>query len=267
MSRLLVLLLLSSLLGWTSSKSNSTTTTNSGAKTYAPPAPLPTGESSSGTTSKIDGLTWIYTSPEQWYSQHDLCIIKNWHKTSNLTLVEVAKTKCHQDVLADEWAGKLSIGYGHSYSATCSPPLTSRPQYMQALVGFNEPNSMHLVEAVRSMRLLVRTTSETLNLSFFLVPMLPSQASSRLYPYPPLPLNPPPPPLSESHARLLRRQRDATKLHRRAGRAEAPGQAHHRGPLGQQAPHGQQGGDVTAIECNKVPVLISTEAQMHRLTA
>lgn len=147
--------MLLSLLGRTSS--NNSTKSTSSKQTYVPPPPLPTQESgSSGTTSKIDSLTWIYTSPEQWYSQHDLCIIKNWHKTSNMTLVQVAKAKCHQDVLADEWAGKLSIGYGHSYAATCSPPLTDRPQYMQALVGFNDPSSMHLVEALRNMRLLVR---------------------------------------------------------------------------------------------------------------
>ena len=123
-----------------SSSTTSTTTTSSSSKT------------------KIDDLTWVYTSPSDWYTQHDLCILKNWQKQSaNTTLPKVAKDKCHEDVLENEWAGRLSIGYGHSYTATCSPPLTDRPQYMQAMVGFNDPASMHLVDAMRDLKLLNRT--------------------------------------------------------------------------------------------------------------
>lgn len=128
---------------------------------YAPPADKTSTHTDyakdQSISGHVDGLTWIYTSPEQWYSQHDLCIIKNWHVESNMTLAQVAKLKCHQDVLKDEWAGRLFVGYGSSYKATCSPPLTNRPQYMQALVGFNDPTSTHLLEAMRSINLLNRT--------------------------------------------------------------------------------------------------------------
>jgi len=129
---------------------------------YAPPADkssaqanLATGGPASG--NNVDGLTWIYTSPEKWYTQHDLCIIKNWQVSANVSLVEMARTKCHLDVLKDEWAGRLYVGYGNSYKAACSPPLTDRPQYMQALVGFNEPEAFHLVETMRNLNLLNRT--------------------------------------------------------------------------------------------------------------
>ena len=107
--------------------------------------------------SRVEGLTWVYTTPEKWYSQHDLCIIKNWHLSSNMTLPALARAKCKLEVEKEEWSGRLFVGYGNSYKATCSPPLTDRPQYMQALVGFNDPDSPHLVEAMRSLQLLNRT--------------------------------------------------------------------------------------------------------------
>ena len=135
---------------------------------YAPPAAASAAAgvagaragSGSGDTvgdGSISPLTWVYTSPEKWYSQHDLCIIKNWHAGTNLSLVEVATSRCKLDPLSDEWTGRLYVGYGDSYKATCSPPLTDRPQYMQALVGFNDPSSQHLLEAMRNLLLLNRT--------------------------------------------------------------------------------------------------------------
>lgn len=100
-------------------------------------------------------LEWAYTNPNSWYGTSDLCVINDWE--GNLGLSDFSSKNCHGPSKWNEEEGIISVGYGSSYNASCKPPLSDRPQFSQALKGFDDPKSFKLLDAMQDIHDTERT--------------------------------------------------------------------------------------------------------------